>query len=194
MAVSLQGNQIVFNDATTQSTAAVSGVTSINGQTGAVTLNNIFGSATGSYGGSSYDITGFPTTVKRITLITQGFVVSPGTAAQRIQLGTASGVIASGYVGNSRRFSSSDAQATGLTTAARIGYDANYNLNGTVILHRSDYSPYFWKIESNHVNSGGGYHVMDHTFVNIGGDLTFLRLGHTGTTQTIAGNFQILWE
>jgi hypothetical protein len=41
MTISVSGSVITFSDATTQSTAATAGVTSVNGQTGAVTTTSV---------------------------------------------------------------------------------------------------------------------------------------------------------
>jgi hypothetical protein len=52
MAITVSGTTITFNDATTQTTAAVAGVTSLNGQTGAITnttLGNIGSVVFGAY-------------------------------------------------------------------------------------------------------------------------------------------------
>jgi hypothetical protein len=56
MAITVSGTTITFNDATTQTTAAVAGVTSLNGQTGAITnttLGNIGNVVFGAYLGTT---------------------------------------------------------------------------------------------------------------------------------------------
>jgi hypothetical protein len=51
MPISVSGTQITFNDATVQTTAATGGVTSLNGETGAITNTGF--NAIGSYSGGS---------------------------------------------------------------------------------------------------------------------------------------------
>ena len=53
MAITVSGTTITFNDATTQTTAAVAGVTSLNGQTGAITITTF--DAIGSVGWLVYN-------------------------------------------------------------------------------------------------------------------------------------------
>lgn len=97
-------------------TIANSGVTSVNGNTGAVTTLTRGTAVTAS--GTSVDFTSIPSTVKRITLMFSG-VSKSGVSAYLIQIGDSGGVETTGYVSAGSGFD---------TTVGTTGYTNGYGL------------------------------------------------------------------
>lgn len=87
--------------AVTLAAPAVSGTTTLTLQAATATnAVNTLGTAVASTSGTSIDFTGIPAWVKRITVMFAG-VSTSGTSVVVVRLGTASGVVATSYVGAS---------------------------------------------------------------------------------------------
>ena len=116
-------------------TIANTGVTSVNGNTGAVTTLTSGTAVTVS--GTSVDFTSLPSTVKRITIMFSG-VSTNGTSPLQIQLGDSGGVENSGYVGANTITSSGAATASftsGFGITASSSYtSASFTYSGQIII------------------------------------------------------------
>jgi hypothetical protein len=73
------------------------GVTSINGNTGAISVPVLTRGTSQGASGTAVDFTSIPSTAKRITLMFSG-VSKSGVSAYLIQIGTSSGIETTGYV------------------------------------------------------------------------------------------------
>jgi hypothetical protein len=108
VAPSTNGNVLTSNGTAWTSAAPSFGVAtavgqvpfSTDGSTFTATQKIVQGTAVASTSGTSIDFTGIPSWVKRISVLFNG-VSTSGTSAFLIQLGTASGIESTGYVGQS---------------------------------------------------------------------------------------------
>lgn len=89
----------------------------------------ISGTAVASTSGTSIDFTGIPSWVKRITVMFNG-VSTSGTSAQQIQIGTASGVETTGYVGTGTNGSTGASPTT-------ANFTAGFGLNASSVAAQS---------------------------------------------------------
>lgn len=118
-------------------TIANSGVTSVNGNTGAVTT---LGSGTAqTASGSSVDFTGIPSWVKRITVMISGLSCS-GTNRPTIRIGDSGGLESTGYSGASVQLAdaatiNAGTQSTGYEIRSAI---ASTVLHGAVVISNID--------------------------------------------------------
>lgn len=108
-------------------TIANSGVTSVNGNTGAVTTL-VSGTAV-SASGTSISFTGIPSWVKRITVMFSG-VSTTGTSTYLIRIGDSGGISATGYAGTGDTWSTTPAASLWGGTGFRLNNSA---ANATVV-------------------------------------------------------------
>ena len=176
----VSGNPTIAND----------GVTSVNGNTGAVTTLTRATAVTAS--GTAVDFTGIPSTVKRITVMFSG-VSTNGTGSVQVQLGTTSGFVTTGYAGSGSRIVST--VGTSLYTA---GFTDNNQDAGTV-RHGScaitNISSNSWVCSMVLGRSDVGATTTYGGSVNIPGTLDRVRITTTNGTDVFdAGTINILYE
>jgi hypothetical protein len=90
--------------------------------------------AKASTSGTTVDFTGIPSWVKRITVMLNG-VSTNGTSALQVQLGTSSGITATGYIGTSDTQGAAAGTPTAFTTGLGLGRvtAANYARYGQIV-------------------------------------------------------------
>lgn len=164
---------------------AVTGTAVVSGQNSAITA----GTAQASTSGTSIDFTGIPSWVKRITVMFNG-VSTNGTSNLQIQIGTSSGVEATGYLSTcyDSAFASS---TTGFLISASVAAANTRSGSCTLCLLGSN----TW-IDSGVVgrtDSGtGGYNSGNKT---LAGTLDRVRITTVNGTDTFdAGSINILYE
>ncbi len=178
----VSGNPTIAND----------GVTSVNGNTGAVTTLTSGTAVTAS--GTSVTFTGIPSTAKRITVMFSG-VSGSGTSNFLVQIGSGS-FSTSGYSSMSARVGTA---FTGVATSATAGFialiSANTNtLNGQMIISLIGsniwtQSSGFYLSGTDNVVWGGGVSPA------LGGALDRIRVTTVnGTDSFDAGTINILYE
>jgi len=102
------------------------------------------GTLTATTAGTSIDITGIPSGVKRISLHFSG-VSTDGTSAWLVQLGDSGGVEATGYNGSGSLIGTASAASTAYTTGFGLKSSAStYVMHGTIILSLVDAATFLW--------------------------------------------------
>jgi hypothetical protein len=153
------------------------------------------GTAQATTSGTAIDFTGIPSWAKRVTVMLNG-VRTNGATGYLIRVGTAGGVVSTGYVSTS--ITSDSAGNTGGqsgTTGFNWFNDNSAYVNyGTMTLFLIESSSNSWvsshtgRMATTHALFGGGS-------VSLAGVLTQLRLTTFGGTETfIAGSVNIMYE
>lgn len=150
--------------------------------------------AVASTSGTSKDFTSIPAAVKRITILLQGVSLS-GTALLRIQLGTSSGFVTTGYTSTGSVISSGAA-----TAAATAGFEiytdvpnASYTVSGAIILNKIDANTW---VASGTVGWGGvTWTGTLGGYIALAAALTQVRITTTNGTDTFdAGTINVFHE
>lgn len=140
--------------------------------------------------GTAIDFTGIPSWVKRITVMFNG-VSTNGTSDPMIQLRTAGGVVASGYVSAAMRISAGVQYTTGFGLVG--GAWANTNVSSGVIV-LTNLVGNVWS-EAGNVISGSNTAATSAGSVTLASALTGLRITTVSGTDTFtAGSVNILYE
>lgn len=147
--------------------------------------------AKASTSGTSIDFTGIPSWVKRITVMFNGTSLS-GTSNILIRVGTASGIVASGYNNVTGSINNTSALTTNFTTGFGLSStNAGNLLYGSYVL--VNVTGNIWVCTGVIYNNtatvtyaGGG--------VDAGGVLTTIRCTNNGSDTFDAGSINILYE
>lgn len=171
-------------------TIANAGVTSVNGNTGAVTVSNIVIGTAQSAFGSTVEFTGLPSTAKRITIMFYGLSTN-SAAAPRVQLGTSGGYATSGYSQGATATSAASVFATGSDAFYLSGQvNSSTALVGTLTLTKIDADIWVAALSGSNAASyalcGGGY-------ISLGGTLTKVQV-IPGSGSFDAGTVNIMYE
>ena len=150
------------------------------------------GTAVSTTSGTLWDFTGIPTTAKRVTVMYRSLSTN-GTSIMQIQLGTTSGIEATGYSSVIETASSRYASAVGFQLTG-VG-STTWSLTGTVVLTLLNSTNNTWVANilaadglASAVYTGGGYKLTS-------GALSQLRITTVNGTDTFdAGTVNILWE
>jgi hypothetical protein len=149
--------------------------------------------AQNSTSGTSIDFTGIPSWVKRVTVMFNG-VSTNGTNHLLVQVGTASGVVSTGYVSTGNAFNGSSSTAGASSTSGFVVRcaSATSTVSGHIILTTLGsniwISSHSAKTDVNTVNAGGGD-------VTLSASLDRVRITTVGGTDTFdAGSINILME
>ena len=177
MPVTVRGTDILFNNSTTQNTVGTI----------------VRGANTSTSGTNIIDFTGIPSGVTRVCLIFYG--VSTTSAANNIwvQLGTSSSFITTGYN------SSSGSGRTSITTSAATeafhmrNFSAAMSCMGQLIISRLG-STNTWVANGNFGDGPDLAFFLMSGGVDIGAELTRVRLTTSGGANYDAGSVSIIWE
>jgi hypothetical protein len=159
-----------------------------------VSTNIVSGTAVASTSGTSFDFTGIPSWVKRVTVMFAG-VSTSGSSYPLFQLGAGS-VTTSGYVG-----SQSNVQNAG--TTAVISQTAGFGLFSNVATYLVHGSAVFtnltgntWVCSGNFISTGPNLTVLTNAgYIALGGTLDRVRITTVNGTDTFdAGSINILYE
>lgn len=155
------------------------------------------GTAVASTSGTSIDFTGIPAWAKKITVMWQG-VSTSGTSIKQIQLGTASGVETSSYVGGSA-YGGSGAGSTGsvATTGFQIASNvAADTLHGSFIFSLMNASTNLWAMQGAVVNNTGTFFLYNCCGTKaLAATLNRVRITTVNGTDTFdAGTINVMWE
>jgi hypothetical protein len=175
----VSGNPTIAND----------GVTSVNGNTGAVTTLTLGTVATAS--GSTIDFTGIPSTVKRLTVMLRGISLS-GSDRILVQIGSGS-FTTSGYVATSGIFTTGGATNAVSSTSAFIllAGDSAAIITGQMVI--TNISTNSW-VQSGTFKRSTSSMEFSAGDVSIGGALDRVRITVSGTNTFDAGTINILYE
>ncbi len=144
--------------------------------------------------GTSQDITGIPSGVRRLTIVLDEVTVS-AAAQLYIQLGTSGGIVTSGYLASNGAVSSVGANAGTSTVAIPVAYTATAAVGpyrGHVTLTRVG-STNRW-IASVVVQYASGLLALAAAGVTLPGALDRIRLTTAAGTATLGGNIELLRE
>ena len=187
-AVLLTGTQTLTNKTLTSPTITGAVVSSM--------ASSVITSATAvnTTSGTSIDFTSIPSWVKRITGVFNG-ISSNGTSSFQFQLGTTSGVTATGYDASLNSVAST---ATGVSFSTGFGLvnspGAAGTYSGQIILTLLDATSNFWGATST-LTSGSTTLQVGGGGVSLASTLTRVRLTTVGGTNTFdAGKMNILYE
>ena len=176
----------------TQSLPDGAGTFVLNGVNSAI----VSGTAVASTSGTSIDFTGIPSWVKRITVMFSG-VSTNGTSAPLVQLGTTSGVEATGYTTGGTNISASAAGSATYTTGIavlQVGVTAAaQSLSAICTINLLNGNSWVGTASVNRTDSAaGGFSNGSKT---LGGTLDRIRITTVGGTDTFdAGSINILYE
>jgi hypothetical protein len=173
------------------------GVTAVNGSSGDVTINGLTSDTAKSASSTNVDFTGIPSWVKRITIMLSG-VSTNGTNRLLAEVGTSSGIVATGYLGAADLWANSPAP-TLVTQGLGIG---NQNAAAYVyhaICKFTNITSNTWVGEVMGTLSNSGIVLLGTTTIALSGTLDRVRITTgNGTTTGIdtfdAGTINILYE
>jgi hypothetical protein len=159
----------------------------VNGSSSAI----VSGTAVASTSGTSFDFTGIPSWVKRVTVMFNG-VSTNGTSPPLIQLGTSAGITNTGYLGGS----SESPNRTSFTTGFGLECKSAVNLiyGQCIICNISGNS---WVAAHNAMLQQGGtyYQILGTGVVPLSATLDRVRITTVNGTDTFdAGSINILYE
>lgn len=156
---------------------------------GTVQMRQLMTAQTAS--GSSVDFTGIPSWAKRITVMFNGTSLS-GTANILIRVGTAGGIVASGYSSLAGSISGATASTTNFSTGFGLSStNASNLLYGSYVL--SNVTGNIWVCtgviynNTTTITYGGGG-------VDAGGILTTIRCTNNGSDTFDAGSINVMYE
>jgi hypothetical protein len=181
----------------TWATPAASGVTSVNTFTGPTVESVLVQDTVKSATGQNIDFTGIPSWVKRITIMLSG-VSTNGTNRLLAEVGTSSGIVATGYLGSADLWANSPSP-TLVTQGLGIG-----NQNAAAYVYQAvckftNITSNTWVGEVIGTLSSSGIVVLGTTTIALSGTLDRVRITTgNGTTTGIdtfdAGSINILYE
>lgn len=175
-------------------TVTIDGSAGVTTNVGAVYNGLQTATAVASTSGTSIDFTGIPSWVKRITVMFNGVSVS-GTSNLLIQLGTSSGVTATGYSSYSCRFgSTSVAGGANYTTGFGIASNLASNVfSGATII--SFLSGNTWVANGFYGESSGAIGIPVNGGISLAATLDRVRITTVNGTDTFdAGSINIMYE
>ena len=151
--------------------------------------------AVASTSGTSIDFTPIPAGVKRITVMFNG-VSTSGTSAPRIRVGTAGGIVTSGYLGT--------CLGSAGTAVSNVSFTAGFDINdgataastrfGAFVLTLID-SSNNWVISGTQGQANAAASSFIGGSVSVGAALTTVRITTVNGTDTFdAGTINILYE
>jgi hypothetical protein len=155
-----------------------------------ITLNSEIDTSSGS---QSYDVTGIPTGVKRITVLLAG-VSTSGTEKLMIQLGTGSSPTTSGYLGGADY----DNAGGGINLGAGFqtnDWAAGHIAHGAIKLWLQDATNNVWVCDARFKMSSGVENTRNWCgSVPLSGVLDMIRIKNTGTDTFDAGGIGVQFE
>jgi hypothetical protein len=168
---------------------------STDGSTYSAVQKIVQGTSVASTSGTSIDFTSIPSWVKRVTVMFQG-VSTSGSSQVIIQLGTAGGIVNTGYLGGASVFTSGI-----LTQNLTSGFSFYFYTNDAAPAVRNG-SFSICNFTGNNWTGTGGMalsNAVSSSFttgiVPIGAALTFIRITTVNGTDTFdAGSINLLWE
>lgn len=149
------------------------------------------GTTVASTSGTTIDFTGFPSWVKRITIMFDNVSNSAGVIIT--QLGTSGGFVTSGYTGGTGYTSSgvsTVAQTTGLATTY-VGA-ASQVYSGAYFIHNAGSNK--WMLNGSAGTTDGGASYAGACLSSLGGTLTQIRLTNTAGGSFDAGSITVAYE
>lgn len=173
-------------DAAGGSTANINGDLALNRST-----NINLGSATSTTSGTSVEITGIPSWVKRATVSLRG-VSTTGTTVPYIQLGTSTAYLTTGYSG------AASAVVGGVSLNAGAGWPllsetaAGASVHGAFTILKIESN--IWEMSGVLGRSDGAQTLVLGGTVDLAGTLTRLRLIIAGGQAFDAGSLGFAWE
>lgn len=142
--------------------------------------------------GAAVDFTGIPAGVKRVYLTLNDMSVA-GSFAQIVQLGTAGGIVSTGYGGCGTTMNSSAVSTVSYTNGLGISNIATARtLNGEVEIIR--HSGNTWVMKAHLSNSQSTDMFISTSRIVLAAQLTQLRLTVNGATTFDGGTANIHWE
>lgn len=152
--------------------------------------------AKNSTSGTFVDFTGLPTGIKRITVMFNG-VSTSGTSPVLIQLGTSSGVVATGYTASGIGFAGTGSSSAASSTGFQIENGASVSVasstrSGATRLH--NVSGNVWVAEGTYGN-GSAIASIHGGAISLAATLDQVRITTVNGTDTFdAGSINILYE
>lgn len=150
--------------------------------------------------GTAFDFTGIPAGVKRVTMLFYKVSLS-GTDSFLVQLGVAGGPVTTGYTSWSSGIASSAVGGGGNASGARIDMAnaAGGGVSGRFVAERHAPGSNIWICTFNGVRISTLPSTTDGTFncgadVDLGAELTQIRLTRSGTNTFDSGNVGLSWE
>ncbi len=150
--------------------------------------------------GTAFDFTGIPAGVKRVTMLLSR-VSLIGTDQFLIQLGTSGGPVTTGYISWSSAFSSSAVGGGSATSGFRIDHAnaATGGTSGRFVAERLAPGSNIWIMTFNGVRVSTLPSKTDGTYnaggeIDLGAELTQIRLTRSDTNTFDSGNVGLSWE
>lgn len=157
--------------------------------------NIVAGTSVATTSGTSIDFTGLPLWVKRITVMFNGVSVS-ATSTIQVQLGTSTGIEATGYLGNITAMTgtiNTNALGSGFPLATTANSNAAATLHGAMVI--SKLSSLVWEAVGNFADTAAIVGFRQVGGKTLAGDLDRVRITTVNGTDTFdAGSINILYE
>jgi hypothetical protein len=151
------------------------------------------GTAQASTSGANIDFTGIPSWVKRVTVMFSG-ISTTGTSNTMLQLGTSSGITASGYLGASG-FSSTGSGATNFTTGFGLSTSTSAATIFYAVMTVANVTGNTWVASVAGGYSNAASSLQGGGSVTLSGTLDRVRLTTVAGTDTFdAGSINIMYE
>lgn len=151
------------------------------------------GTSVATTSGTSFDFTGIPSWVKRITFMLNG-VSTNGTSYYILRLGTSSGIVSTGYV-NLLNLLYSSIQQSASTTGFQVMGPAAIDTHGGSVIISNFGSNNVWVVSGVVASSSTVSCATSGYSPNLGGTLDRIRFTTVNGTDTFdAGSINILYE
>jgi hypothetical protein len=185
-----QFNSIGVNVAPSGTAGNINATGSISDGTG--TLHPIVSGTAIAPSGTAATFTGIPSWAKRITMMVSSVQMTGGSNKQ-IQVGTAAGIVTTGYLGYSTQFAGGDIN---LTTGAEVFFiNGSDIIQGQIVFNLLNPTSNTWTFSGVFGLSNASFICVVAGSVALSGPLTQIRLTSTNGTETFtAGSINILYE
>jgi len=150
-----------------------------------------YGTQVATTSGTAFDFTGIPSSVNKVTMISKGVSLS-GADLVLIQLGTSGGIVTSGYAGAGGAIISTNVNEESSTSGLAIRLGTTRGANGSVVFTRMSSGGTVWSAQGVSGDSNGVF--ISGASVDIGGELTQVRLTRDASDTFVSGAANISWS
>jgi len=149
------------------------------------------GTAITTNGAATYEFTDVPAWAKKVTLLFRN-VSTSGSAGIQLKLGTAGGIVTTGYTGTLLTVDGTTPSSTGALSDAFILTTIGSTLLFSGSIELSEISPNVW-VHNSHLGAGGTRSHLGVGELSLGAELTTVRI-YVGVGTFDDGTINVLYE